>query len=239
MTPSKYRPNWKWSADMAPHARQTFAGQNGISQNYSQAWQDIFVLTALDGRRGGSYLEAGGHVPVDNNNTYLLHREFGWDGVSLKLDAQHFPLWKRFRPDCRFVIADALRIDYAAALPQWFDDGLRRLDYLQLDIDPSINTLSVLKSLPLDSWRFSVITFETDIYAGDARPRDESRDLLKSHGYELVAKDVGVLFTPVSSSPIPFEDWWVDPVVVRPEIIDQLKSINKASSWPQDLLFAQ
>jgi hypothetical protein len=95
----------------------------------------------------------------------------------------------------------------------------------------------VLKRLPLADWRFSVITFETDIYAGDARPRDESRDILSSHGYVLVVKDVSVLFPVVSPNPIPFEDWWVDPDVVSSEMIDQLRQLNGISSWPQDMLF--
>ncbi|MBB4199355.1 hypothetical protein CCR94_05855 [Rhodoblastus sphagnicola] len=238
MTPSIFRRDWQWTAEMGPHLRSPFLGAEKLSRNHSQAWQDIFVLMALGGLREGRYLEVGGHVPIDNNNTCLLHREFGWTGVTLELDASHFPHWKRCRPDSKLVIADALSIDYAQALPQWFGED-RQLDYLQLDIDPSINTLGVLKLLPLAQWRFSVITFETDVYAGDTRARDESRAILSAHGYQAVAKDVGVLFPPVSPLPIPFEDWWVDPQTVRPEIIEQLQAINAQSTWPQDLLFAQ
>ncbi len=222
---------------MAPHIRIPFAGSDNLARNHSQAWQDIFILLALDGLRDGRYLEVGGHVPVDNNNTCLLHRQFGWNGVTLELDAAHFPYWKTHRPDSALIIADALTIDYAQAMEQWFGDE-RRIDYLQLDIDPSINTLGVLKRLPLDQWRFSVITFETDVYAGDTRARDESRAILSAKGYVPVAKDVGVLFPPVSPNPIPFEDWWVDPQVVRPDVIAQLQAVSEQSNWPQDMLFA-
>lgn len=237
MEPSKFRRNWQLSADMARHIRFPFVCAEQLTRNHSQAWQDIFVLMALDGLREGRYLEVGGHLPIDNNNTCLLHRQFGWNGVTLELDASHFPYWKAHRPDSAFVIADALAIDYAQALPLWFGEDRRRVDYLQLDIDPSINTLRVLKRLPLDHWRFSVITFETDIYTGDTRARDESRAILSAHGYIPVAKDVGVLFPPVSPDPIPFEDWWVDPQVLRPEVITQLQAVSGRSNWPQDLLF--
>ncbi|MCK6371030.1 MAG: hypothetical protein L6Q83_06820, partial [Gammaproteobacteria bacterium] len=115
---------------------------------------------------------------------------------------------------------------------------VRRLDYLQLDIDPSINTLAVLKRLPLETWRFSVITFETDAYTGDMRARDESRQILAAHGYVPVARDVCVLFPPVSPQPIPFEDWWVDPAAVAPEIISTFQRINAGTGLPQNLLFS-
>ena len=40
-------------------------------KSYSQSAQDIFVLSVLDQKRDGTYLEIGSSVPVDNNNTYL------------------------------------------------------------------------------------------------------------------------------------------------------------------------
>jgi hypothetical protein len=175
-------------------------------------------------------------VPIDNNNTYLLHREFGWSGVSLELDPVHFPHWLAHRPRSTLAIADALQVDYADALPRWFGSN-RRIDYLQLDIDPSIHTLAVLKRLPLDDFRFSVITFETDAYSQDFRARDESREILARHGYELVGRDVLVLYPPASPAPIPFEDWWVDPAVVDTETIRTLQRLN-ATGMPQDLLFS-
>ena len=223
---------------MAAYARFPFNGIETLQVNYSQAWQDIFILTMLKGMRNGRYLEIGGHVPVSNNNTCLLHRQFGWSGMTLEIDPLHFPLWKWERPLSRLLIADALAVDYAQALPSWFGEQDKRLDYLQLDIDPSINTLGVLKRLPLEDWRFSVITFETDVYTKDFRARDESRAILSDHGYVLVAKDVSVMFSPVSSQPIPFEDWWVDPQVVDQQLIDSYQSINAHTNLPQNLLFS-
>lgn len=230
---------WQWSPTLSPLLRHPFPGIDDVGQNHSQAWQDLFVLTMLRGLRGGRYLEVGAHVPVNNNNSCLLHRQFGWTGVSLELDASHLPLWRQQRPDSTFVIADALAINYAEALPLWFGPDLRRLDYLQLDIDPSINTLGVLKRLPLNDWRFSVITFETDAYTQDLRARDESRAILSAHGYVPVAQDVSVLFPPISPNPIPFEDWWVDPQVVDADLIHSLRQANQASHMPQHLLFKQ
>jgi len=229
---------WRWSPAMRTHARAPFPGLERLRTNHSQAWQDLFVLTMLNGRTAGRYLEVGGHGPVENNNTCLLHREFGWHGVTLERDSDHLPLWLLQRPDSHLVIADALTIDYEAALRLWFGADGGRLDYLQLDIDPSINTLRVLERLPLEKWRFSVLTFETDAYAGDMRARDRSRSILSSWGYVPVALDVCVLFPPVSAQPVPFEDWWVDPAAVGQETIDRFRARGSSGRMPQELLFS-
>ena len=47
-----------------------------IKANHSQAYQDLFVLTMLSGKKNGRYLEIGGNHPSEFNNTYLLETEF-------------------------------------------------------------------------------------------------------------------------------------------------------------------
>ena len=48
--------------------------------------QDMFVLSMLDGKRNGVYVEIGADKPKIINNSYLLERKFGWRGVSFELD---------------------------------------------------------------------------------------------------------------------------------------------------------
>lgn len=255
---------WQWDPALADRLRYPFAGAAGIMRNYSQAFQDIFVLSMLDGLTHGRYLEIGAHHPVSNNNTHLLHTSYAWSGVSIDIDSAHVSQWRKERPGSMLLIADALTIDYKEAFSNWFSAAepgpsawarwlLRRkpgapahdphrVDYLQLDIEPSIHTLGVLKALPLDSCRFSVITFETDAYAGDLRARDESRERLTKHGYQLMAADVAVLYPPVSEDPIPFEDWWVDPQVVSQEKIRAFQGAageGRGGCLPQRLLFSR
>lgn len=226
---------WNFTPNMLQFMRFPFPDSEIITRNYSQAWQDLFVISMLQGKKNGTYLEVGAHSPVENNNTYLLKNDFNWSGTSIELDFSHFPSWNQIRPECQLIISDATTIDYSNALPIWFDTEVRRIDYLQIDIDPSSNTLSVLKRLPLNDWRFSVITFETDAYTLDLRARDESRVILESHGYTRVGTDISVLFPPISPNPIPFEDWWVDPEAISKDIIDGAISVK--SNMPQDLIF--
>ena len=61
-----------------------FTGSETIENNYSQAMQDMFVLTMLDGKKNGVYVEVGGDQPKVINNSYLLETEFGWSGVVIR-----------------------------------------------------------------------------------------------------------------------------------------------------------
>jgi hypothetical protein len=254
---SQLADEWIWKPALAAFLRNPFEGAGHIRKNYSQAFQDIFVLSILDGLKNGRYLEIGAQRPILNNNTYLLHKKYKWSGISIEIDPAHLFEWRKERPKCELIVADALKINYGEAFANWFrptqassfwtrsfrtqnnvirDDN--RIDYLQLDIDPSINTLRVLRVLPLDSYRFSVITFETDAYIGDLRARDESRNILFSNGYELIAADVSVLYSPVSSDPIPFEDWWVDPLIVNTQKIRAFRAASGEKCLPQNLLLS-
>ena len=43
--------------------------------------QDLFVLSELNFKRGGFFVEFGAASGYAGSNTYLLEREFAWDGV--------------------------------------------------------------------------------------------------------------------------------------------------------------
>ena len=94
-----------------------------------------------------------------------------------------------------------------------------------IDIEPTEKSLECLKMIPLDKFRFSVITYETDFYDTNTPLelkeyiKEESRRILKENGYEMM---VGNICN--TSEKFPFEDWYVDPSVINPEIIDQFKS---------------
>ena len=76
----------------------------------------------------------------------------------------------------------------------------------------------------MDQFRFSVITYETDYYDPSVSReeshlvREESRKILESHGYELLVGNVCNI-----STKDPFEDWYVDPLIIDPEILKMFK----------------
>ena len=59
--------------------RFPFEGSGNIVKNHSQAGQDLFVLSVLNGKRNGKYLEIGSRRHYYGNNTWLLESEFELD----------------------------------------------------------------------------------------------------------------------------------------------------------------
>ena len=205
--------------------KSKFNGVETIDKNYSQAYQDMFVLTMLEGKRDGTYLEVGACHPVLISNTYLLDSKFGWKGISIDINPSVKAGYDGNR-NCNLIVQDALTIDYAKLMA---DNNMpNQIDYLQLDIEPQSNTLACLKRMPLNDYRFSVITYETDFYdpafsrEDSLKNREESREILLSHGYELIVGNVCN-----TSTTDPFEDWYVDPNVVSKELIELFKQSSE------------
>jgi hypothetical protein len=62
--------------------------------------------------------------------------------------------------------------------------------------------------------------------------RDQSREYLINHGYELVISNVSV------EGYGAFEDWWVDPNLVDKDIINTLRNndLNQAKLWRDTIM---
>ena len=185
-----------------------FTGAESIENNWSQSMQDMFVLSMLDGKRSGVYVEIGADQPRVISNTYLLENNFDWSGVSFELDADKVTYFNSIRKN-KCLSEDATLYDYKSLFEE--RNYPKQIDYLQLDIDPAEGTLRALKALPLNDYRFSVITYETDVYSSGADIQDEQIEILESHGYQLVAKNV-------KCEGNPYEDWWIDPAIVSEDV---------------------
>jgi hypothetical protein len=186
-----------------------------IEQNYSQCYQDMFVLTILNGLKGGKYLEVGCADPFYGNNTALLENNFGWTGISIDIDQTMVDKFKQERNNT-VIQSDATKVNYSELLKDelvW--------DYLQVDCDPPTVSYDVLTKIPFHTHKFKVITFEHDHYADDTQTiRDKSRKYLESFGYELVVDNI----SPDDYSP--YEDWWVHPSLVDANIVKLMKQVN-------------
>lgn len=212
--------------------RYSFNKSDVINETFSQAYQDVFVLSVLDGKTDGRYLEIGCNVPDYTNNTYLLSKEYNWTGVSVDCIESLSNSWSAQRTKDIFKVCDALTVDFSQMLAENYD-GRKVLDYLQCDIEPPEYTLRVLKRLPHDEYRFKVITFETDAYTGadGMRVRGESREFLSNLGYEMIVGDVLV------DGGNPYEDWWVAPELVNMEVANNIKAQALITQHPAQLLF--
>lgn len=205
--------------------RIQFPGCDTIVRNHSQTMQDMFVLMALQGKRGGTYLEVGSAQPYHNNNTALLETQFGWSGLSIDIDQQ---LVNRFRRERKnpCIAADATSLDYGDLLREHFRD--KHIDYLQLDCDPPQHTYQILTKIPFDQYVFGVITYEHDAYAdAHGEYRRKSRELLSKAGYVLVAGNISPDWRSA------YEDWWLHPDAVDQQVIDRL-TLNHLEVLPAD-----
>jgi len=161
--------------------------------------QDLFVLSVLDKKQNGTYLEIGSAYPILDNNTYLLENEFQWKGVSIDFNQSFVNEFEIRSNPC--ICTDATTVDYDLLISSFYDTN--HIDYLQLDIDPPSNTFKVLEKINFDKVSFSVITYEHDFYAGGIKEREESRKILESHGYTRVISDV-------MHNGLVFEDWYIN-----------------------------
>lgn len=180
-------------------------GSNG------EALQDSFVLNINMFKTRGFYLEIGSGPPILGNNTYLLEKKYEWFGLSVEYDDDFVNEFLSVRKNS-IIKADALSVNYSELLNSY---GLpKQIDFLQIDIDPPINNLSVLQKLPLDEYRFSVIVFEHDSYRDsfENQVKDNAAVILNENGYIRIANNVKIVPKKIQfkGSWQPFEDWWVD-----------------------------
>ena len=227
-----YDPGYHWS--LQPLLRHAFPGIENIQINYStQADADIFVLTFLNGKINGTYLELGAEAPTDSNNTFLLTK-FGWHGISVDIDHTCVPLWADTRPESIFMCRDATTLDYIKLFKQ--NNFSSQIDFLQIDIDSGPDqTQILLDSIPFDSYRFSVIMAEHNFGLTDNHTKYIIENKLLSYGYKKIANNI--VFKDYDQDQwIPFEDWWIDPLVIDKEIQEKFSSGMQDKTWSFELL---
>lgn len=221
-----------YTKDKHSQLKYKFNKSDEIDRNFAQTYQDMFVLTMLNGKTEGKYLEIGSADPFHNNNTALLETNFNWKGVSIDIDEKEVQKFAEARNNT-VLQANALEIDYKELLDS---QNLGNIyDYLQLDCDPPENTYQIMTMIPFDTYKFAVITFEHDYYANPSSGiREKSREYLKEKGYLLVASDISA---DCNSS---YEDWYVHPELVDFSTIETMintqNRIKKAEHYMLDQL---
>lgn len=204
-------PFLRYNNSMYDKLKVKFNDSKDITNNFSQSYQDMFVLSMLDGKRNGTYLEIGSADPFSGNNTALLETKFGWDGLSIEILKDEVNKFKASRKN-EVLEANALDLNYDELLR--FRRFPKDIDYLQVDCEPLKTTYEILTKIPFDKYRFAVITFEHDYYADTSKLyRGLSREFLLSKGYVLAASNIA--FREGSD----FEDWWVHPELISREAL--------------------
>lgn len=168
----------------------------------SQIGQESFVLNCLKEKRNGFYVEIGAYHSKNDSNTYLLEKEYGWSGVAFEIQTKMCDEYNLNRSNLCLNV-DATKFNYL----QYFENNNfpKVIDYLQIDIDPAHQSLKALELLPLDKYRFSVVTFEHDLYVDRKNIviKERAKKIFRQHGYILAKENAG-------NGNVVFEDWWID-----------------------------
>jgi hypothetical protein len=189
--------------------------------SYSQRNQDLFVISILNGKKNGTFLDFGCRGPIEINNTYLLENEYQFSGLSFDIDSNEISKWKNTdRNYTNAICGNLLELDFIKILENNYQSNV--IDYFSFDLEPPLVTLEVLKKFPFDKYKFAVVTFEHDFYRGFDTLKP-SREIFIKHGYRKIKTDYMKKFETITK--IWFsEDWWIHPdvVSVSEEYLDQI-----------------
>ena len=115
--------------------------------------------------------------------------------MNLDFGSQYKKNWENIRPQSKFILEDALNVDYLKLLKE--NNFSTEIDLLSMDLDPWDVTFEVLKKIPLDNIKFSVILYEHDGYRSGDEFKQKTRTYLESYDY--------ILFTELNNQ----DDIWV------------------------------
>jgi len=213
-----YPSTLEYTWDLEDRYKHHFDGLEIIEKNYSRHFQDMFVLSIMDGKRDGTFVEIGSGHPVLFNNTLLLEEDFGWKGLSIDNSERMCHIFSKTRKS-NVLLADAANVDYKALFKQHCME--QRIDFLRINAEQA--SIEALKNIPFDKHEFGVIQFQHNACWWGGEFREQSREILSKIGYILMVSDVAV--DPNSN----YEDWWVHPGYAN---IEGMRSANKTNfAW--------
>lgn len=170
-------------------------------KTYSQANQDLFILSIFEKGYKGTFVDIGCGLPMEINNSLLLE-ENGWKGIGIDKE----PLYIAWRGSGRitpFICCDALKTNYLMVFERYHLPKV--IDYLSIDIEGEGNRFKALQRVMETGYVFKALTVEHDVYCGyDLTERQPQRELLGKLGYFLFKPDV-------EFGGNAFEDWWINP----------------------------
>lgn len=170
-------------------------------KSYSQIGQDNFVMKLInDPSHAGYFVEIGGYLPTEINNTMLLE-ESGWNGISFDIIDYREEWNVRNTP---LLVEDAINCDFSALFTQHAVPAI--VDYLSVDVEKEGERFQALINCWKAGREYKIITIEHDQHMGYSESeRKPQRDFLQAEGYFLLFGNVK------NSDGVAYEDWWVNP----------------------------
>jgi hypothetical protein len=79
---------------------------------HGQAEQDKFVVTMLNKKTNGFFIELGSSHPVCYNNSFILETVYNWEGIMIEYDSIWAMEYKKSRLNSIHLFGDAQNINY-------------------------------------------------------------------------------------------------------------------------------
>lgn len=181
-----------------------FAGLELVGRNYSRHFQDMFVLSVLNGKKNGTFVELGSGHPTLFNNTKLLEEEFDWKGISVDNSERMCHIFSRER-NTNVMLADASRLDFKELFKTNCME--KHIDFLRFNAEGA--SLPALENMPFDKYSFNVIQFQHNACWWGDEIKNKSREILTKIGYVLFVPNVAI------NESNAYEDWWVHPALAN------------------------
>lgn len=175
-----------------------------IHESFSEAGQESYVINILESKRNGYYVEIGGFHSTKASNTFTLENKYGWRGMALEIDSDRTNEYNLNRENI-CVKYDARMFNYKKFYFE--NDFPLKIDYLQVDIEPAINSLIALIKATSTGYRYSIITLEHDGFMNGQNKfvKNIAKIYLKLKGYILAVENISNPGAPNNF----YEDWYL------------------------------
>lgn len=192
-------------------------------KTHSQAKQDLWVLDLLNNKKFGYFLDIGAYDGINLSNTYLLEKEYDWNGLLIEGHPITYNqlIKNRIKNKCfNYLVTEQDGIKHicekadtgssisntglevkSITLETFFYKYMvpNVIDYMSLDIEGY--EYNALLKFPFNTHKCNLITVEHNLYQVGAVNKNKIYNILTKNNYVLVNENV-------SYQGNIFEDWY-------------------------------
>jgi len=193
-------------------------------KSYSQANQEDWVIEFFNKKQNGYFLDIGALDGIQSSNTYVLEKEYKWDGLCVEPYFVHLPVLRTIRKNIvekgiynktgSFKFSQATSgIDEGGGVvipTLTFKDLFKQykvpniIDYTSLDIEGA--EYKALTEFPFNTHISILWTIEHNLYINnDSTLKDQVKAIMLDNDYVIAKENVSC----PDSRNLPFEDWYV------------------------------
>lgn len=94
--PPRFRPDRNWRDSLSPWLKSE-------EPEFSQGYEELVVRDYFRDMKGGTFVDVGCYLPLQDSTTAFLERRLKWSGVAIDAIPLYAEQWSLHRPDSRFL----------------------------------------------------------------------------------------------------------------------------------------